>query len=69
MGPVVEHDCDRHIVRDTERQVHVGESIAGVHRERPYEGSGDDAIVFLGAVERPLTERVPLLDREHDLRA
>src|SRR2546426_8183864 len=45
--PVVEHLSGRHVVSDTEREVQVGEAVAALNGERSYDGSSDDALIFL----------------------
>ena len=63
--PVVEHVGDRLVVGDAEREIQVGEAVAGVNRERADGRSGDHALVLPGEPQQLLAESVPLVDREH----
>ena len=66
--PVAEHVGDRHVVRDAESEVEVGEAIPGVHRQRAHGGSGDDALVLLREPQETLAQSITLLDGEHEPR-
>jgi len=66
--PVVEHLSGRHVVSDTEREVQVGEAVAALNGERAYDGSSDDALIFLREPQQMLPKSIPLLNREHEPR-
>ena len=63
--PVLENVRDRNAVGDPEREVQVGEAIAASDRQRAHSCPRDDALVLVGKLEHPRTQRVSLLDREH----
>ena len=67
--PVAKDSSDLHVIGDAERQVHVGEAVALIERERAHDGPGDDALVLLPEAQDALAERIPLFDGEHGLDA
>jgi len=56
------------VVSDTEREVQVGEAVAALNGERAYDGSSDDALIFLREPQQMLPKSIPLLNREHEPR-
>jgi hypothetical protein len=60
---------DRHTVGDSECEVQVGEAVASSNGERAHRSSGNDPLVLVGELEHPRTQRVSLLDREHERRS
>ena len=53
------------MIGDAERQVHVGEAVALIERERAHDGPGDDALVLLPEAQDSLAKCIPLFDGEH----
>jgi hypothetical protein len=64
--PVFEHVGDLDVVRDREREVHVGVVIAGSHRQRAHDGCGDHTLVLPRERKHALDKRNSLLDGEHE---
>jgi hypothetical protein len=63
--PITKHLGDRHLVGYRECEVHVGEAITAVHRERTHYRPGYDAVIRLPEPQDALAESIPLLDGKH----
>jgi hypothetical protein len=63
-GPVVEHVGNPDAIGDPEREVQVGQVVAGVDGERAHEGSGDDARIVGGEPKHTLAQSIPVRNRE-----
>jgi len=64
-APLVERVLASGSIRHAEVEVQVGPAILGTARARARLRGSDDLLVVLGALEQPVSDRAPLLGREH----
>jgi hypothetical protein len=60
-----QHLGDRHLVGYRECEVHIGEAITAVHRERTHYRPGYDAVIGLPEPQDALAQSIPLIDGKH----
>ncbi len=67
-APLVERVLASGPIRDAEVEVHVRPTILCTARTRACQRGSDDRLVILGALEQQVSDRAPLLGREHTVR-